>query len=49
MALSCTIASAIGSVQRMPERSIRSLIRFLQGLWCKFKGETESVRSVVRF
>src|SRR5258708_31056896 len=29
MALSWTIASAISSVQRMPERSIRSLMRFL--------------------
>src|SRR6516225_10416676 len=30
MARSWTMASAICSVQRMPERSIRSLIRFLQ-------------------
>src|ERR1039458_3996175 len=30
MARSCTMASAICSVQRMPERSMRSLIRFLQ-------------------
>src|SRR5579863_8365583 len=30
MALSWTIASAIASVQRIPERSIRSLMRFLQ-------------------
>src|SRR5437660_7143518 len=36
MALSWTMASAICSVQRIPERSIRSLIRFLRSGFCTY-------------
>ncbi len=47
MALRWTMASAICSVQRMPERSIRSLIRFFIGALDRATGDRPAVDEVI--